>query len=54
MDKIKKARVHAYYVLWQTAEHSLGDAFEPEEIKAWTSVVTKMKREYEREMRKHV
>jgi hypothetical protein len=52
MDAIKKARVHAYYILWQTAEHHYGEAFEPEEIKAWTSVVEKMKREYEKAVRK--
>ena len=46
MNKIKEQRAHAYYVLWETAKESLANAYEPEEIKAWQSVVVKMEREY--------
>ena len=52
MDKIKEQRAHAYYVLWETAKESLANAYEPEEIKAWQSVVVKMEREYHKLLRK--
>jgi hypothetical protein len=52
MDKIKEQRAHAYYVMWETAKEYHANAYEPEEIKAWQSIVIKMEREYQKLLRK--